>query len=107
MIKNYEKEDSTICSKLTIKTPERRKWRRSDVFIVNSEHISHYQGFVQLCNFAFIFTFGHVFSPGLLTKNQEFNTNIVFPLIRPRRLFDFQALMCSACKRWRLKEGGA
>ena len=26
--------------KLTIKTPERRQWRRSDVFIVNSEHIS-------------------------------------------------------------------
>ena len=30
-----------ICSKLTIKTPERlRQWRRSDVFIVNFEHIS-------------------------------------------------------------------
>ena len=30
-----------ICSKLTIKTPERRHWRRSAVFIVNVEHISH------------------------------------------------------------------
>ena len=30
-----------ICSKLTIKTPERRDWRRSGVFIVNFEHISH------------------------------------------------------------------
>ena len=30
-----------ICSKLTMKTPERRHWRRSSVFIVNSEHISH------------------------------------------------------------------
>ena len=30
-----------ICSKLTIKTPERRYWRRSGVFIVNFEHISH------------------------------------------------------------------
>ena len=30
-----------ICSKLTIKTPERRRrhWRRSDVFIVNTQHI--------------------------------------------------------------------
>ena len=28
-----------ICSKLTIKTPERRHWRRSCVFIVNFEHI--------------------------------------------------------------------
>ena len=30
-----------ICSKLTIKTPERSHSRRSGVFIVNSEHISH------------------------------------------------------------------
>ena len=30
-----------ICSKLTIKTPERRHWRRSGVFIVNFEYISH------------------------------------------------------------------
>ena len=29
-----------ICSKL-IETPERRYWRRSGVFIVNFEHISH------------------------------------------------------------------
>ena len=28
-----------ICLKLTIKTPERRQWRRSGVFIVNFEHI--------------------------------------------------------------------
>ena len=30
-----------ICSKLTIKTLERLQWRRSGVFIVNFEHISH------------------------------------------------------------------
>ena len=29
-----------ICLKLTIKTPERRHWRYSGVFIVNFEHIS-------------------------------------------------------------------
>ena len=29
------------CSKLTIKTPERRQWCRSGLFIVNFEHISH------------------------------------------------------------------
>ena len=29
-----------ICSKLTIKTPERPQWRRSHVFIVNFDHIS-------------------------------------------------------------------
>ena len=31
-----------ICSKLTIRTPERRYWRRSSVFIVNFEHISNF-----------------------------------------------------------------
>ena len=30
-----------ICSKVTIKTPERRQWCRSGVYIVNFEHISH------------------------------------------------------------------
>ena len=30
-----------ICSKLTIKTPDRRQWRRSGVLIVDFEHISH------------------------------------------------------------------
>ena len=30
-----------ICSKLTIKTPERRQWHGSGVFIINFEHISH------------------------------------------------------------------
>ena len=28
-----------ICSKLTIKTPERREWHRSGVFTINLEHI--------------------------------------------------------------------
>ena len=30
-----------MCLKLTIKAPERRHWRRSDVFIVNFKHILH------------------------------------------------------------------
>ena len=30
------------CSKLTLKTPERRHQRRSLVFIVNFKHISHF-----------------------------------------------------------------
>ena len=29
-----------ICSKLTIKMPERRQWRRSGIFIVNFEHFT-------------------------------------------------------------------
>ena len=31
-----------ICSKLTMKTPEGRQWRRSVVFMINFEHISHH-----------------------------------------------------------------
>ena len=30
-----------MCSELTIKTPERRRLRRSGVFMVNFEHISY------------------------------------------------------------------
>ena len=30
-----------MCPDLTVKTPERRQWRRSDVFIVNFEQILH------------------------------------------------------------------
>ena len=33
---------SEICSKLKIKTPERRHWDHFDVFLVNFEHISHF-----------------------------------------------------------------
>ena len=29
------------CSKLTLKTPERRQWLCSGVFVVKFEHISH------------------------------------------------------------------
>ena len=35
------KKRGEICSKLTIKTLEQRHWRRSGVFIVNFENISH------------------------------------------------------------------
>ena len=35
------KESCEICSKLTTKTPGRRQWRFSGVFIVNFQHISH------------------------------------------------------------------
>ena len=38
---NANHESLNRILKLTIKTPERRHWRRSDVFIVNFEHNSH------------------------------------------------------------------
>ena len=37
-----------ICSKLTIKTPDQRQWRRSGVFTINLEHISHLFVFLSL-----------------------------------------------------------
>ena len=40
-----------ICSKLTIKTPEQRQWRRSGVSVVNFEHISHRVLSVSVVNF--------------------------------------------------------
>ena len=36
----HNSQSAFTFSKLTIKTPERRHWRRSNVFIVNFEHIS-------------------------------------------------------------------
>ena len=42
-----------ICSKLTINTSKWRHWRRSGVFIVNFEHISH-------CSSASVVNFEHV-----------------------------------------------
>ena len=41
-IKKLEQGVCEICLKLTIKTSKRRHWRRSGVFIVNSEHVSHF-----------------------------------------------------------------
>ena len=36
--KTDESQPAITCSKLTIKIPERRHWRRSGIFIVNLEH---------------------------------------------------------------------
>ena len=44
--KRYE-----ICSKLIIKTPERRQWRGPGVFIVHFEHISHLFSIVFIVDF--------------------------------------------------------
>ena len=38
---NLTAQPVITCSKLAIKTPERRHWRRSGVSIVNFGHISH------------------------------------------------------------------
>ena len=38
---SWKRCEIQICLKLTIKTPEQRQWRRSGVFIVNFEDISH------------------------------------------------------------------
>ena len=45
-VNNRNRARCEICSKLTIKTPE--QWRRSGVFIVKFEHISHLLMFLLL-----------------------------------------------------------
>ena len=39
--KNPTRTTREVSSELTVKTLERRQWRRSGVFTVNFEHISH------------------------------------------------------------------
>ena len=41
VINRSTRKSCEIGSKLTIKTPEQRQYRRSGVFIVNFEHILH------------------------------------------------------------------
>ena len=41
LFKVNNRNTRTSCSKLKTKTPERSHWRRSGVFIVEFEHISH------------------------------------------------------------------
>ena len=59
-----------ICSKLTIKTPEPRQWRRSGVFIVNFEYIWHVVLVFILLNLSRQIPVG-LHSPGLLLKFVE------------------------------------
>ena len=40
-VNNITLEKDATYIQLTIKTPERCQWRRSGIFIVNFEHISH------------------------------------------------------------------
>ena len=47
--KRYE-----ICSKLTLKTSERRNWRRHGVFSINFEHISRFFSSVYVVNFEYV-----------------------------------------------------
>ena len=56
-----------ICSKLTMKTPDRRHWHRSGVFIVNFEHISHFVS-VSIVNFEHVIA-GWVKVIGPVTQN--------------------------------------
>ena len=40
-----------ICSKLTVKTPERNHWHRSAIFVVNFEHILHLFSSISIVDF--------------------------------------------------------
>ena len=43
-----------ICSKLTIKLPKRRQWRRFDGFVINFERISHLCSSDSIANFEYV-----------------------------------------------------
>ena len=60
------------CSKLTMKTPEERHWRRSGIFIVDFEHISHISIHVFLLltvNMHLLAGFGYVYYKSLSVSN--------------------------------------
>ena len=54
-----------ICSKLTIKIPERHQWRRFEIFIVNFEHISY------LGSSIFIVNFEHLIAGYIVVKMEQ------------------------------------
>ena len=66
-----------ICSKSTIKTPERRHWRRSGIFTVNSEHVIASREKTVLKTLA-CFTGKHV--PENDQKEQKFQENLIISL---------------------------
>ena len=72
-----------ICSKLTIKAPEQCYWRRSVVFIVNFEHISHL--FLVLL---------------LLTSNKEMLAK--FPLKIIKRFTTYGLIVSWQCKKYHI-----
>ena len=75
-----------ICSKLTIKTPERHQWRRSGVFIVDFEH------YFTPCSCVSIVNFEHVNADwesfGTKSRNGKFSicNNFNFPNIMKGQL---------------------
>ena len=79
-----------ICSKLIIKTLERRRWRCSGVFIVNFEHISHLVLVFLLVNFEHVIAGwgvaifrGSLFSNQITLNLQTFSQKIISKKICP------------------------
>ena len=77
MVKVNNRNTKTRCeirSKLTIKTPEPRQWRRSGAFIVNFEHISHHA-------LVFIVNVEHVIGGWVVSLHRHFH----YPNIRKKK----------------------
>ena len=88
-----------ICSKLTIKTPERRQRRRSGVFIVNSEHISHLFSSVSVIDFEQVNVSWVVF---VIPARMDFILNIIFPHDQSSNFLHFLAIFvnCYCSTEW-------
>ena len=71
-----------ICSKLTIKKPERCHWRRSGVFIVNNENISHLFLVFRLFTLQFVYWFIFLHKNTITDWEQKVSTVFFFQKIR-------------------------
>ena len=90
-----------ICSKLIIKAPERRQWRRSGVFIINFEHISHLVLVFLLLTLRSQMPTGLIYHGNLPKHNQfKFWARIreIIQIIRPGHVWDL-CFHCVCCRR--------
>ena len=75
-----------ICSKLTMKTPERRQWHRFEVFIVNFQHILYLFLMLLLVNLNKVSCgFGHIY-----WRNPKWKTSFFYELLSIVNVSSFQ-----------------
>ena len=64
-----------MCSKLTIKTPKRRQWRRFSVLIVNFEQVSYLCPSISIVNFEHVIADWDVPRKKLMGQSEEIKQN--------------------------------
>ena len=94
-----------MCSKLTIKTPERRQWRRPGVFIVNFEHISHPALVFLLLTLNIYLPAGQKYEMTKIGRNWVFSERTFDLELFFRRRITQQKSRCSKLKKEILQKG--